>query len=379
VTYTSDGGGDRSERATPRHLQKAREEGSVVRAHSLAGAAVLVAGAAIIMMAGTTLIDLLESSLRVGFTLEPADMREPARLLPAAVHVIWPGFLIVAPFMLLLAAVGLVADLLVGGWVLSAKPVIPDFTRIDPMKGFGRLFSHAALAEIVKALIKFVVIGVIAAWLMKSWLPDFLHVAAESWPYAPRHVGQLASKAFLILAVSLAVVTFFEVPYQLWQFRDQLKMSRQEIKEELHEQEGSPQTKRRIRGLRIKLARARMMSEVPKADVVVVNPEHFAAALSYREDRMRAPRLVAKGSGLIALRIREVAEEHGVPVVEAPPLARSINRFVDLGDEIPVGLYGVVAEVLAYVYRLKATRGAGLSAPPLPRDGSFEPPAEFDA
>src|SRR4029077_18947656 len=133
-------------------------------------------------------------------------------------------------------------------------------------------------------------------------------------------------------------------------------MSREDIKDEQREQEGSPQTRRRIRSLRLKLARGRMMSEVPKSDVVLIHPEHFAAALSYREERMRAPRLIAKGTGLIALRIRAVAEEHGIAVVEAPPLARSINRFVDLGDEIPVGLYRAVAEVLAYVYRLKAAR-----------------------
>jgi len=371
--------GDRTEQATPRRVQKAREEGSVVRAHSVAGAAVLVAGAAVTWIAGGKLIDLLESSLRLGLALDPAVMREPSRLWAAAAQVAWPGVMVIAPILLLLAAVGFVSDLLVGGWVVSAKPVTPDFTRIDPLKGFGRLFSKAALAEIVKALVKFVVVGAIAAWLVKHWLVDFLHVAAETWPAAPRHVAALSGEVFLILAASLAAVTLFEVPYQLWQHRDQLKMSRQEVKDELRDQEGSPHTKRRIRGLRVKLARARMMSEVPKADVVVVNPEHFAAALSYREDRMRAPRLVAKGTGLIALRIRALAAEHGVPVIEAPPLARSINRFVDLGDEVPAGLYGAVAEVLAYVYRLKAARDSGLRAPPLPDDGRFAPPTELDA
>ncbi|MBV9552638.1 MAG: EscU/YscU/HrcU family type III secretion system export apparatus switch protein, partial [Alphaproteobacteria bacterium] len=144
-------------------------------------------------------------------------------------------------------------------------------------------------------------------------------------------------------------------------------------------QEGSPQTRRRIRSLRIKMARGRMMSEVPKADVVLVNPEHFAAALSYREDRMRAPRLAAKGTGLVALRIRAVAHEAGVPVIEAPPLARSLNRFVEVGDEIPSGLYGVVAEVLAYVYRLKGARQSHTPPPPLPQDGRFAPPPELEA
>jgi len=375
-TYSAD---SRTERATPRRLQKAREEGSVVRAHAVAGAAVLVVGAGIIAIAGAKLAGLLESSLINGLALKAEDMRESSRMLAVAAQVAWPGLMILAPFLLLLAAVGLAADLLVGGWVVSAKPVVPDFNRINPIKGFGRLFSKTALAEILKALIKFVVVGAIAAWLMRSWLFDFLHLAAETWPYAPRHVADLATKAFLILAVSLAVVTLFEVPYQVWQFRDQFKMSREEIKDELREQEGSPQTRRRIRSLRIKMARGRMMSEVPKSDVVVVNPEHFAVALSYREDRMRAPRLVAKGTGLIALRIRAVAEENGVPVVEAPPLARSINRFVDLGDEIPAALYGAVAEVLAYVYRLKSSRDTGGPLPPLPADGRFEPPEGLDA
>lgn len=373
------GAENRTEQATPRRLQKAREEGSIVRAHAIAGAAVLVAGASLLLIGGAKLIALLESSLRIGLALQPDAMRDTARMFTVAAEVARPGLMVLAPFLLLLAGVGLVGDLAIGGWIISTKPITPDFTRIDPLKGFGRLFSRAALAEIVKALVKFVVIGGIAAWLIKAWLFDFLHIAAENWPYAPQHVASLSLEVFLILAASLAGVTLFEVPYQLWQHRDQLKMSLQELKDEHREQEGSPQTKRRIRGLRMKLARARMMSEVPKADVVVVNPEHFAAALSYQAERMRAPRLIAKGTGLIALRIRTVAEEHGVPVVEAPPLARSVNRFVELGDEIPMGLYRAVAEVLAYVYRLKAARDGGRPEPPLPQDGRFDPPEELDA
>jgi len=369
----------RTEQATPRRLQRAREEGSVGRAHSVAGAVVLLAGACILSLAGAKFIELLETAVRIGLTPQPETMRDPVRMVAAAADIMRPGVLIIAPFMLLLACVAAVADVAIGGWIISPVPITPDFSRIDPLKGFGRLFSKAALAEIVKAIVKFLVIGVIAGWLLKSWLNDFVHIAAESWPYAPFHVASLSSEVFLILAASLFAVTLLEVPYQLWQHRDQLKMSRQELKDEVKEQEGSPQTRRRIRGLRIKMARARMMTEVPKADVVVVNPEHFAAALSYREDRMRAPRLVAKGTGLIALRIRAVAEEHGIVIVEAPPLARSINRFVDLGDEIPVALYRAVAEVLAYVYRLKAARDGGAMLPPLPTDGRFEPPPEFDA
>ena len=258
------------------------------------------------------------------------------------------------------------ADLLIGGWTYSTTPLTPDFSRINPLKGFGRLFSHAALAEIIKALVKFIAVAAIAAWLMHSRIASFLHASAETWPFAAHHVAGLVMQIFLILAASLAVISLFEIPYQLWAHRAQLKMTRQDLKDETRELDGSPQTRRRIRTLRAKLARMRMMSEVPKADVVIVNPEHYAAALSYREDGMRAPRLVAKGSGLTALRIREVAGENDVPIIEAPPLARVLCRAVELGDEIPVGLYAAVAEVLAYVHRLRVARQLGAVSPELP-------------
>jgi flagellar biosynthetic protein FlhB len=369
----------RTERATPRRLQKAREEGSVVRAHAIAGVAVLLVGAGALFLWGGKLIDLLETSLQSGLSLAPEDAVEPARVLIVASSIMRPAAMILMPFLLLLAAVGFAADLLVGGWVFSAHPLTPDFQRVNPIKGFGRLFSHAALAEIIKALAKFAVITAVSAWLLHERLASFLRVASERWPYAPNHVAQMATEIFLILAAALAAVTLLEVPYQVWQHRDQLKMTRQDLREELRELEGSPQTRRRIRALRARFARARMMTEVPRADVVIVNPEHYAAALSYQEGRTRAPRLVAKGSGLIALRIRTIAVEHDVPVVEAPPLARAMNQFVGLGEEIPVGLYRAVAEVLAYVYRLKAARETGEATPAMPQDGRFDPPREFDA
>jgi flagellar biosynthetic protein FlhB len=376
MSDTSDAG-SRTEQATPRRLQKAREEGSVARAHGVAGTAVLLAGAAALLFGGARMIELLKESLSAGLNPAPQHLGDPSSLLAAVEQVARPGLLAIAPFLLLMMVVAFVADLAIGGWTLSAQPLVPDFSRINPLTGFGRLFSHAALAEIVKALVKFTVIAVVASWLMQARIRSFLHVAAESWPYAADHVGALIAQIFLILAGSLVVVTLVEAPYQIWAHRDQLKMSRQDVRDEMRELDGSPQTRRRIRGLRVKLARMRMMSEVPKADVVIVNPEHYAAALSYREGGMRAPRLVAKGSGLVALRIRELAGEHSVPIVEAPPLARAIHRHVELGDEIPVALYAAVAEVLAYVYRLRAAQAARRPAPNLPADGRFEPPADY--
>jgi len=373
------GAESRTEQATPRRLEKAREEGSVVRAHAVAGVAVLLAGAFVLMVGGARLVNLLESCVRSGLSLAPEAMREPGRMLDAASEIFRPGLALLTPFLLLMAAVAFVADLAIGGWFFSTKPLKPDFSRIDPMKGLGRLFSGAAGAEIVKALGKTAVVGGVAYWLVKSRLPNFVQVAAETWPFAAHHVAALSLNLLLVLAVALAAVTVLEVPYQVWSFRNRLKMSRQDIRDEQKETDGSPQTRRRIRGLRQKMARARMITEVPKADVVIVNPEHYAAALKYDEAKMRAPRLVAKGSGLIALRIREVAAEHDVPIVEAPPLTRALYRYVELGDEIPTGLYGAVAEVLAYVYGLRAARDTGRPQPNLPQDSRFEPPSGFDS
>ncbi|HTV88279.1 MAG TPA: flagellar type III secretion system protein FlhB [Stellaceae bacterium] len=366
----------RTEQPTPHRLRKARAEGNVARAHGVAAAAVLLTGAALFAFAGGSIVARLELVLRLGLTADPAAVGDPARLLPAAAPVVAAGFGILAVFLAVVAVAGFVADIAVGGWVFSGKPLVPDPTRIDPVAGFGRLFSRAAAVEMVKSLAKFAVVGVVACWLGRAWAPAFLHLAAEAWPGALRHAAAGWSRMFVTLALAMVAVAALEIPYQVWAFRDRLKMTRQEVRDELRELEGSPQTKRRIRTLRLRLARSRMMSEVPKADVVIVNPEHFAAALRYREDRMRAPCLVAKGTGLVALRIREVADENAVPIVEAPRLARAICRYVDLDDEIPVGLYPPVAEVLAHVYRLRTARNNG-APPPVPPRQRFEPSAEF--
>ncbi|MBV9826695.1 MAG: flagellar biosynthesis protein FlhB [Alphaproteobacteria bacterium] len=367
----------RTEQPTERRLEKAREEGSIVRAHGAAGTAVLLAGACVLLAGGGRMAELLKLSLGAGLDLAPDYMRDPDRLLAATARVVRPGLTALAPFLLLMVVVAFVADAVVGGWVISSRPLMPNMSRINPLSGFRRLFSQAALAEIVKALLKFMVVAGVAAWLIAGRLHGFLHVGADTWPGAVQDAAGLIETIFLILAACLAAVSLLEVPYQLHAFRGELKMSRQEIKDEQRELDGSPQTRRRIRGLRLRLARMRMMTEVPKADVVIINPEHYAAALRYREGGMAAPRLVAKGTGMVALRIRTVAGEHGVPVVEVPPLARSICRFVELGDEIPVGLYGAVAEVLAYVYRLRTARQAGQPLPGMPEDGRFDPPTDY--
>jgi flagellar biosynthetic protein FlhB len=367
----------KTEQPTARRLERARDEGTVVRAHGAAAAGVVMAGAIALSWGGALFLNRLELSLRLGLSADPAAVRDRARLLAAAGPIVAPGLKAILALAVVLIAAALFANLAVGGWIFSAQPLVPDPSRISPIAGLRRLLSRDAGAEMLKALVKFVAIAAIAAWLIRSWAPAFVLLAAESWPHALQHAAVLWTWMFLSLAAGLAGISVLEIPYELWSHRNRLKMTRQELRDELRDLEGSPQTKRRIKTLRLRFARMRMMAEVPRADVVVVNPEHYAAALRYREGEMRAPRLVAKGTGLVALRIREIARDHGVPIIEAARLARAICRFVELEDEIPTSLYPPVAEVLAYVYRLRLARETGAPPPPLPQDGRFEAPGEF--
>lgn len=370
-------GQDKTEQPTQRRLVKAREEGSVARAQGLSGAAIMVTAAAFLALGGGSIVTAMERSLRAGLRLDAETMRDPSRLLIAVWNVMAPSFGAVAILILLLLVIGVLANLAVGGWVFSAKLLMPDPSRINPIAGLRRLFSHEGLAEMVKAVAKIVVIGAVTYVVLSRSIPSSVNLARESLSGAFLSVAGQTTSRLLYFAAALAFVVALEVPYQLWSHRGRLRMTRQELRDEMRELEVSVHTRRRLRALRRRFARARMMTEVPRADVVITNPDHFAAALRYQEGVTRAPRLVAKGAGPIALRIREIATEHKVPIVEAPPLARAIYRFVDLEDEIPVGLYQAVAEVLAYVYRLRLARDTGRPEPPLPRDRRFDPPEEF--
>ena len=368
---------DKTERASPRRIEKAREEGNIARSQGLSGAAIMLTAALFFMMGGRSMIGAMERSLRTGLRLDADVMRDPARMITAIWQVMGPPFAATGTFILLVMVVGVASNLAVGGWVFAPRLLSPDFQRISPLAGLKRLFSHEGLAEILKSLAKVIVIGGAAYFVLRQSLPALVDLGRESWIAASVHIADHATWALLIFAGALACVVALEVPYQLWSHRGRLRMTRQELRDEMRELEVSAHTKRRLRALRNRFARGRMMTEVPRADVVITNPEHYAAALRYQEGTMRAPRLVAKGGGLVALRIRELAMEHHIPIVEAPPLARAIYKYVDLDTEIPAGLYQAVAEVLAYIYRLRLARDTGRPAPTLPGDLRFEPPEEF--
>ena len=254
-----------------------------------------------------------------------------------------------------------------GSWNFSLKALNPDFGRLDPIKGLSRLISWSGLIELVKAVAKALVVGGVAFWVLWSERADIFALFGQSIEVAVSSAGHLLNFSFLMIVMAMLLIVAVDVPFQLWQYYDKLKMSKEEVKREGREMEGDPQVKGRIRQLQREAARKRMMGAVPTADVIVTNPTHFAVALAYKSG-MTAPKIVAKGAGEIALKIREIGAANGVPLLEAPPLARALYRHADIDQEIPSALYAAVAEVLAYVYQLASWRQVGGNYPIPPRE-----------
>ena len=308
----------------------------------------------------------LHDLMRSGLSLSREETLDESRALGIFANEVLHALIACAPILGLTLVAAFVAPIAIGGWNLSFEALAPNFGKLNPVTGLERIFSPRSIVELAKAFAKFLFIASVAAWLLWSHTGELMGLGSEPIDSALSHAATLAGHSFLVLAGTMGVIAGIDVPLQLWQHNQKLKMSRQEIKEEAKEADGSPEMKGRIRRVQQELARRRMMQEVPKANVIVTNPTHFAVALRYDEKRMRAPIVVAKGADEIAARIRAVATEHNVPIFEAPPLARALHRNVDLGGEIPSNLYVAVAQVLTYIYQVKAARNYGAVMPQPP-------------
>jgi flagellar biosynthetic protein FlhB len=273
------------------------------------------------------------------------------------------GALAMAPLLGLLLAAAVLAPLAIGGWTFSSEALTPNFERLNPVSGLARVFSVRGLIELGKALARFFVVAIVSVALLWKQFRSFNQLELEPTGAAVAHALALAGTAMLALGGALALIALIDAPLAIWQFNKQMRMTRQEIREEHKETEGSPEIKSRVRRTQQAMARKRMMQQVPKASVVITNPTHFAVALQYDESRMRAPIVLAKGRDLVAARIREIAAEHKIPLVEAPPLARALHASCELGDEIPARLYAAVAKILVYVYQLRTARRRGEPSP----------------
>ena len=356
---------EKTEQPTGKRLEDAREEGQVPRSQDFNTAAVLLLAGAGLRMFGASIGAALAQMMHSGLQLSTAQEFDPKLALATAGSELMHALLACAPLFGLTVLAALAAPMALGGWNFSVQSLAPDFTRLDPIAGFGRLFSLRAVVDLTKAFAKFLLVAGTAFLVLRSQAAHMLALGNEPLETGVADSVRLVSSAMLIMSGTLGLIAALDVPWQLWQHHKKLRMTRQEIRDEAKESDGSPETKGRVRRMQRDLMRRRMMHEIPTADVVVTNPTHFAVALRYDEGRMRAPRVVAKGADLIAARIREIATEHTVPVFEAPPLARALFHNVEIGGEIPTALYVAVAQVLTYIYRLKTARAAG-QLPPEP-------------
>jgi flagellar biosynthetic protein FlhB len=367
---------EKTESATPKRLEKAREEGQVARSRELATFALLSAGFLGAWGMSATIGGHLQAMLRGAFTFGHADAFDTSRMLAGAGVAAREGFLALLPVLALTGVAALLAPMALGGWLLSSKALEPKFSRLDPIAGLGRIFSVTGPIQLGMALAKTLVIGGIGGLAIWQRRHEILGLSMQPASRAFADGLHLVAVACAMTVAGTFVVAALDVPYQLWQYHRKLRMTKEEVKREMRENEGDPHVKGRIRQQQRAMARRRMMSEVPKADVVVTNPTHFAVALKYADGEMRAPKVVAKGVNLVAARIREIAAEHNVPLLEAPPLARALYHNVDLNREIPGPLYGAVAEVLAWVYQLKRFRAEGGAVPMAPT--AIDVPPELD-
>ena len=367
---------EKTESATPRRLEKAREEGQIVRSRELASFALLSAGFYGVWALSGAICDHLESMLRGAFTFNHASVFDTRRMLIGAGAATREGLYALLPVLAMTGAAALLAPLALGGWHVSAKSLQPNFSRLDPVAGLGRIFSINGPIQLGMSLAKTIVVGGIGGTAIWRRHDEILALATQPLTVAFANAAHLIAVCCGMTVAGMFVVAALDVPYQLWNYHKKLRMTKEEVKREHRESEGDPQLKGRIRAQQRAIARRRMMSKVPKADVVVTNPTHFAVALQYSDGEMRAPRVVAKGVNLVAARIRELAVENNVPLLEAPPLARALYHNVDLDREIPGPLYGAVAEVLAWVYQLRRFKTEGGVAPVAPT--GLDVPAELD-
>jgi flagellar biosynthetic protein FlhB len=359
-------GQERTEEPTPKRLEDARRKGQIPRSRELNTLAVLMAGVVGLGIFSRSLGEGLAKLMRVNFRLEREDLLSSDALLEHAAQALLDGLLLLAPLLLVAVIAALAAPLMLGGWVFSLENLAPKFAKLNPWEGFKRMFSWRSLVELLKSFLKVVLIASVAGIVLKVFQPQLVELSGKDLKPALAEGLEWLWQASLVVSVSLLAIAEIDVPYQLWDWRNKLKMTVQEIKEELKESEGRPEVKSKIRQLQRERAQRRMMEEIPKASVVVTNPTHFAVALQYDSSQRGAPKVVAKGVDLIAYQIRTRAISAGVPLVEAPSLARALYYSTELGQEIPQGLYLAVAQVLAYVYQLKTARGREF--PPLPRD-----------
>ncbi|MDO6641120.1 MULTISPECIES: flagellar biosynthesis protein FlhB [unclassified Shewanella] len=362
-----DTGQERTEDPTAKRLEQSREKGQVARSKELGTAAVLLASAVGFAFVGQDLARSLHSVMTQMLTMERDQIYDTNSMFLVwgviGAELAWPLF----SFIAFLAFIAFLGNIVLGGITFSVKAFMPKGSKMNPAKGFKRMFGTQALVELTKGIAKFLVVAISAYFLLSFYFYDILTLSMGHLPGNIYHALDLLVWMFILLCSSMLLIVVIDVPFQIWNHNKQLKMTKQEVKDEYKDSEGKPEVKGRIRQLQHEMANKRMMSEVPNADVIVVNPEHYAVAVKYDASRSSAPFLVAKGVDDVAFKIREIAREHEVPIVSAPPLARAIYHTTKIDQQVPEGLFTAIAQILAYVFQLKQyQKGRGKRPKPIP-------------
>ena len=362
----SDSGQEKTEQPTAKKLRDAKQKGQVPRSKELNSMTVTVFGALGLLFMGAWMIGRVAQMMSGGFDISRAEIYSRDAVFAGLELALSEALSAIGPFLLLMLLVALLTPLAIGGWAFSLEALAFKADRIDPVRGMKRIFGARGLMELAKSLAKFLVVSVVAAIYLWSRRDDFLGLGSQPIGLALENGAWLIGLCFLVVSGALILIAAIDVPFQLWDHAQKLKMTLQEVRDEMKDTEGDPHVRARNRQIQREMAMSRMMDDVPDATVVITNPTHYAVALKYDQARMRAPVVVALGRDLVALKMREIGAFHGVEIFEAPPLARALHASCKLDQEIPAHLYFAVAQVLAFVFQLRDARAYGGEAPVRP-------------
>ena len=348
------GGQERTEKATSKKREDARRKGQVAVSREVSSVMILLTSLGIFYFAGSWMFwNMSQLISRVYQNIGSLSIDSVTDASAFSLEILYRLVAVLLPFLLPIAIVGFIANVMQIGFQFSSEAMSLKLTKLSPISGMKRLGSLKSLVEVGKSIIKILFIGGIGYLILKNDLKDFPNLVQQEVGQIVVFIARISLKLFFLVSLAMIVLAVLDYIYQRWQYEQDLKMTKQEVKDEVKQSQGDPKIKARIRGVQLEMARRRMMEAVPEADVVITNPTHLAIALKFDAREMMAPRVVAKGAGFVAQRIREIAEENQIPIVEEKPLAQTLFKMVELGDYIPAELYRAVAEVLAYVYRLK--------------------------
>ncbi|MBU1295854.1 MAG: flagellar biosynthesis protein FlhB [Gammaproteobacteria bacterium] len=367
-------GSEKTESASSKKLQDARNKGNLPRSKDLSSALLLIVAAATIYGTGTLLVRDLAVLFDFNFLVERADVFDLSRMVFHLYESVVAMMDSMVLLMAVLAVAGIVGSIALGGLNFSWEPLTPKLSKMSPIAGLKRMFSVQSLVELFKSIAKVTLVGIVSVLVVNYFLPETLGLTFQSIELAIAHGIDIVIWSFVFVTLALALIAAIDVPFQVWSHKEKLKMTKQEVKDEYKQQEGDPLVRGRIRQMQRQAAMNRMMSDVPSADVIITNPTHFSVALKYDQTGGAAPVLLAKGGDFIALKIREVGNHYDIPVIQSPALARAIYHHTKIGDEIPQGLFKVVAQLLAYVYQL---RNARMGAPRPETMPNLDVPDEF--